>query len=313
MSVNDLQIILNKVGKKFSRLSLSITGGEPLLHPEIDKIVGVAVKSDPNLMLLSNLLLFDSEMAQKLSDKGLRNIQFTFFSAIPAEHKKNRGSDDLKPTLQAIIRAKKFKFALTAILLVTPFNLDNLTKTMTLLIEMGVSGFMINRYNAGYSGTTQTNFFLNPEQTLQLLETTNDFAAKWGLRISFGIVFPHCVMEKAHSHWKNLDFAFCPLGKPREEYNTIDYNGNLRGCNHLVTPIGNLLNQSWDEIFAGPAYRELVTKIEKPPEHCVNCQDWEVCRGGCRAAAETWTGSIANVDPWVLGFDKCKRNLERKD
>ena len=63
---------------------------------------------------------------------------------------------------------------------------------------------------------------------------------------------------------------------------TIDPWGNMRPCAHVPLTCGNLLEQSLEEIWHSAAMEAWRGKI---PEECIGCEEFEVCRGGCRATA----------------------------
>ncbi len=295
----DLRTILGRLSSTFSRIRLSLSGGEPLLHPRLFDLLPCVLACDPEATILTNLSHLDRPMATRLTKAGVRNLQFTFFSTIPEEHDALRGPGDFRRALTALITAREAGLALVAILIVTPGNLSHLRETMTLLAGMGVGNFMINRYNAGFRNQVTEGLFLDKMQLESLLATSEEFGSRWKGTLSFGIPFPPCVLPGKPEKWPHLSFSGCPIGRGQGEYSTIDCEGNLRACNHFQGKLGNLLRESWDEILEGEAYRGLLAVLETPPDFCRGCREWETCRGGCRAASETWNGTAAGVDPWV--------------
>lgn len=90
-----------------------------------------------------------------------------------------------------------------------------------------------------------------------------------GKLVRFGTPIPHCFAV-------NGSYG-CLAGIAQA---TIDPWGNVRPCNHAPLVCGNLLTQSLEEIWhsaAMEAWRKMI------PEECMGCEEFEVCRGGCRA------------------------------
>lgn len=300
LSPEDCGRILERLRRAHPGLRIAISGGEPLLHPRLEEIVEKVAAADPGFSLLSNLSLLTRDRASGLFERGLRNLQFTFFSVDPGEHDRLRQPGDARATLEGIVTAKRAGFQLTAILLVTPFNLQKLVPTMTMLAGMGVNGFMVNRFNAGSRAAPgQEDLFLRHDQILPFLREVEGFAATWKSPISLGIPIPPCTFSEPVSSFPHLLFSPCPIGSGQGEYFAISAVGDLRICNHHPRPIGNLLRQEWAEIMSGSDYRELLRVFAARPAFCGGCGVWEECRGGCRAAAETWDGDLSLVDPWV--------------
>ena len=77
---------------------------------------------------------------------------------------------------------------------------------------------------------------------------------------------------------------------------TVDINGNVRVCNHSPVIAGNIYEKPLYEILHSD-YVESWNNII--PEICKNCNWWEKCRGGCRAASEQIGTGLAEADPVV--------------
>jgi len=73
---------LNEAGT----LSLTLSGGEVLSHPDIAKILRKARELDFSITILSNLTLLSSELIKVFKETNPSLVQTSLYSTIPAEH-----------------------------------------------------------------------------------------------------------------------------------------------------------------------------------------------------------------------------------
>lgn len=306
LSVDNLQKIRKNLLKSNKRFSLGISGGEPLLHPDIEALLPLILEIDANANLLTNLSLLDRSKAQSLRKTGLKEIQITLFSPLPEQHNYLRNTDDFARTLEGIAILKETGFRIETILLVTEKNYQMTIPAMEMIKSLGIAGFMINRYNAGFpaGNADAESLFIRNKSFLNWIDELENFAAANNFQIPFAIPIPPCTLPE-NKVFPHLAFSFCPLGR-EAEYLTLSPNGDLRPCNHLPIILGNLCDQTIEEIIAGEEYQKLLRQINSPPPFCRNCAAWKSCRGGCRGAAFSWNGSIDQHDPWLDRVFACR-------
>ena len=75
----------------------------------------------------------------------------------------------------------------------------------------------------------------------------------------------------------------------------VDHRGIVHPCAAWPEPLGQLPQQSLEEIWAGPRRQSLCDHIAKTPDGCIGCTDLNTCFGGCRG----------------LGFHLNRQNGER--
>jgi radical SAM protein with 4Fe4S-binding SPASM domain len=73
----------------------------------------------------------------------------------------------------------------------------------------------------------------------------------------------------------------------------------MRICNHSPTILGNLTEQSFEEIWQHPLLQKFRNN-QIIPKECQSCKQKFECRGGCRAVAETYYGDILAPDPLMF-------------
>ena len=80
---------------------------------------------------------------------------------------------------------------------------------------------------------------------------------------------------------------------------TLDIAGNLRICNHSPVVIGNIYRDNFENMLTN----DYIEKWEKTvPEYCSDCDLFDRCFGGCRAAAEQLGLSLDNTDPVLNNY-----------
>ena len=299
LSLENLEKITANLRKSKDKLSIGISGGEPMLHPDFMEIVAEILKIDANANLLTNLTQLTKERAAKLKEIGLKSVQVTIFSPLPDQHNFLRGQDDFAKTMEGISVLRLANISIEAILLVTAFNADMVIPAIEMMNSLGINGFMINRYNASYpkGHKRSEELFLDKKKFLKMARELEDFAIKKEITIPFAIPIPPCVLPDKET-FPHLEFTFCPVGRDAE-YLTIGPSGKLRTCNHFPMILGDLCTQTIDEIIEQEPYANISKQINTPPVFCKGCVAWERCRGGCRAAAFSWSGDMKKPDPWV--------------
>ena len=102
---------------------------------------------------------------------------------------------------------------------------------------------------------------------------------------------PYCALPEHLKHYSE----YCHFGASRFY---IDINGNVLMCGMSRLQIGNILNETFEEMKRkSKIYCNHVCGVDVP-YYCKNCINFKKCRGGCRAAALACYNKIDGPDPY---------------
>ncbi len=102
--------------RQLGTFSLELTGGEPLLHPEICDLVGYARQLGfYKVMMISNAYLLSERKVQELNRAGLMELQVSVDGVTP-NPTTVKVLKPLLPKLKMLARVAKFKVVLSAVL-----------------------------------------------------------------------------------------------------------------------------------------------------------------------------------------------------
>lgn len=272
--------------------TISFTGGEPLLRPDIIDLISYAAKRT-NCNLVTNGTLMTDDLASQLTDAGVKVFEFTLLSADRHTHNALVGRDSFDQLLDGIASVRAAGGTVASTFVATRHNIECWAETLELNFALGVSGVLFNRFNLGGEGAARAADLTPTQAQLRTaLKIAQEGSRKYGMSISCGVPIPPCVIDRAH--YPDIHFSECAAGT-RNAYPAVDPLGNVRPCNHSALVLGNAFdNDIWDLLRSNEAM-EYASSV---PSECIGCKHVKKCRGGCRAAAEA-CGQAGKADPFV--------------
>lgn len=283
---------------------VSLTGGEPMLRPDIQRIVDFLVGRGAAVNLITNGSLLDAKAIAKLSPDKISVFELPLLSVEREVHDEMSGRvgafDD---STMAVAELKAAGETVVCVFVATCLNSHTWRETAELAIALGADGIMLNRFNPGGRGARNVDRLqLSPEEMSSVLATAQEISEQYDFPISCSIAMPPCLFDT--SRYPRLGFGFCAAGTDRAYY-TLDPTGNVRPCNHSMLILGNIRETGFWEMADSAPMADF--KIARP-EFCGGCAMEDKCLGGCKAAAEVCCGSPWKCDPFLAAFgDKaCK-------
>jgi len=76
----------------------------------------------------------------------------------------------------------------------------------------------------------------------------------------------------------------CNMGRDCRQYLVVEHNGNVYPCDFFVEPrfkLGNLMENSWEEMLESPLYKEFGKRKCASNEKCDECEWLGLCAGCC--------------------------------
>jgi radical SAM protein with 4Fe4S-binding SPASM domain len=277
---------------------VSLTGGEPLLRPDLGDIVAFLRNRDVSVNLITNgSLLTDTAIARLTPDK-ISIFELPLLSSDRAIHDRMSGSSGAFDRVTAAMAELKLRGArVVGVFVATRLNLPTWRETAELAIALGLDGVMFNRFNPG--GRGRDNIALlqaTPGELQAALDDADRISEQYDFPISCSIAMPPCLFDVGR--YKRLTFGFCAAGTERAYY-TLDPLGHVRPCNHSPTILGNILSSGFTELARSEKARAF---NEARPGFCAGCRLEMQCLGGCKAAAEACCGSPWDMDPYLGAF-----------
>jgi radical SAM protein with 4Fe4S-binding SPASM domain len=181
-----------------------------------------------------------------------------------------------------------------AVIVLTRFNADQIVDTVRFIDSLGIKRIMLNRYNIGGWGIHRPVEILPSEEQLKkAYREVSDEAVAKGLTVLSSVCTPVCILDP--KDYGGIQFSACSTDIAKRPV-TIDYNGDLRFCNHSPVVLGNIFRNTVEEIFNSPALNEWRDTV---PEFCKGCNDFSTCKGGCRAASQQCGKTLDTPDPII--------------
>lgn len=300
--------LLDKVLDETHCGHVTLTGGEPLLRQDLPQILDLLRERGVRVTVISNGRLLARPVVIDLLDHGVGLFELPLLSYRREVHDQLSGAPgalDAVLSAMADIRYQQGQFV--AVFVATRRNLPDLYETIQLAFAFGARGLMLNRFNPGGSGRVHVAGLLPTlTEMRQALSVADAAAAELGLPISCSIPIQPCLIDlDAYPH---LTFGFCAVGTDRA-YFTVDPLGNLRPCNHTPTILGNLVHERFADLVAS---ERLARFVEAVPPFCAPCAWHDVCRGGCKAAAQVCYGALDAEEPFLHNHRSAARPLDAR-
>ena len=284
---------LKKLLSQASVRHLSFSGGEPLLLSNVHDLVLLARFKGCKVNILTNGTLLTAEALDNFLSLGVSVFQIPLLSADASVHDSltslpgswGKALDALRRTGKAGIGA--------AVLVVTKVNAPGVAETLSLIAECGIRTVMVNRFNIGGNGIRNARELVPDRKTLQdAFAAAEAFAAaNPGMHLVSGVCTPLCYLDTAP--YPHIRFTKCSTdltGRPV----TVNYNGDVRFCNHSPRVLGNIYSRPIGDILGDPEINGWYAGV---PEECGKCLLLQRCGGGCRAASEQVHGTFSALDP----------------
>lgn len=279
---------------------VTFSGGEPLLRDDWRDILAFCRRRGLESILITNGGLLDAEALAFCLDHGVIMFELTLLGADTETHDRlTRTPGSWKQALAAMARLYKAGVSWCGVVVATRENIAQTRQTVEMIIALGATAVMFNRFNPGGEGARHLELLPSIEQVQEALAAVDELAAAYNLFASASIPIMPCLLDIRP--YRHISFGFCAAGRD-DAYYAIGPDGRVRPCNHTATVLGDLRTQRWAEIAASPALAAFTSTV---PQVCRPCPGLNACRAGCRAASEVCLGSLAEPEPWL------RANLER--
>ncbi len=294
MSAAEIRDLILKLKNEVKIGTIGISGGEPFVRDDILEIASSIADEEIALLILTNGTMLTREKVE--ATYLYSSYEVPILSYKREVHNRLVRAEAFDKTIKGIANICHYGGSWYASFVATKLNYADLMKTAELAIAFGTRGFMFNRLNLSEANIRYADLLMPTVDMLkENLDTLCSLADKYELPISLGVPIPPCLIDIRD--YPELHFGWCPAGREGSYY-TIDPRGNLRICNHSAVILGNLREESFNELADKPYVHKFRDAL---PRYCQNCESEfrDECRGGCKAASEVCYHTIDEVDPFV--------------
>jgi len=286
--------LLNAVKEWNRQACIHVTGGEPLLKPELFHLLNHLDRQSvvEELGIITNGLLMDRETVRRLSDfSKLRKIKISLDGADAETNDAIRSKGVFEKVMQNIsLTGQDKRFEIVVMFTVMKKNFRNLPSLFKLCQHSGIDGLIIERFIPLGKGKGVMNEVLNREE--------------WGEMIGMLTRF-FSIEEKDHSVLPYQAFQISFTGEEPELLGApcvvgvdglcIMPEGDVFPCRRFPISIGNLLETSLNQLWRQSGLLQELRQKGNLKGRCGRCGIKD-CRG-CRSLALAITGDYLAEDP----------------
>ncbi len=308
---------------------LTFSGGEPLLRKDLYAAVKRAKDEGILCTIASNGTLMTREVSEKLAKAGIRRVEIGLDGATAETHDFLRSKiGSFQATIEGIRNCASVGFdEIAATMTLHSKNVNELEETMNLAEKLGATRFYLNRLIPAGRGVQASYLDVGPREKIEALEALYKkfhnsivegsgiqcyargmtYYARLGHERSNGEVF---TVSEALSGYERMfqnkfglevskivrklatGFGGCSAGLT---YAGLSASGDLLPCVPAPIKLGNLLEQSLEEIWIHNELLNYIRDRKALKGSCKMCEYTGLC-GGCRYTAYITRGDWLGPD-----------------
>lgn len=275
-----------------------ITGGDPILHPQFWKLLGLMKEHHVPFTILGNPFHLNDEVCQKLKEYGCEKYQMSI-DGLKATHDWFRKPGSFDCTLSKVACINRAKIRSVIMTTVSKSNFLEVPGIMDAVVKAGVNVYAFARYVPS-GGDLDAS--LSAEEYRELLAVCDQKIKKYeaeGCETYFN--------KKDHL-WTLYEYEIGEFKIPNNAEKGMIYEGcNCGNCHITILPTGDIYacrrtgESKVGNIFEDRLADVWVTSMEQFRDYekfskCSKCELLAWCRG-CPAVAKGTNGSFYAADP----------------
>jgi radical SAM protein with 4Fe4S-binding SPASM domain len=280
MSTAQVKQVIDKIVDQAKAPTVSFTGGEPTLRPDLPELVAYARSRGLRVNLITNgILCAGADYVESLREAGLHSAQVSLEAADPDVHNRIVGNPDAwARTVQGLRNLKAAGIHTHTNTTINRLNRDHLEGLIDMLADMGqqyLSMNMVIRTGGGAAGCTggeddEIGYTSIGELVLRLKKHTESR----DMRFVWYSPVPYCLFNPAQH---GLGAQSCGAA---DGLLSINPAGEVLPCSSFEQGLGSLLHLDFQEVWQTRAAKYWRRKEFLPPL-CKGCDLADLCCGAC--------------------------------
>ena len=276
---------------------LILTGGEPLLRSDLDRIVTHATGLGLWVVLGTNGTLLTAARARRLNAAGIKGVGVSIDSLLPEAHDRFRGKAGAwAAAVEGVDAAVAAGIDTVIQVSINHWNVPEIPAFAEFAVAHGARA--VNFYFLVCTGRGQRHAELDPETAegvyRQLYDLQNRYRGRILVNAKCAPQFQRYVYQRDPDSPQLHTFqGGCPAAT---YYCRIDATGSLTPCPYIPESGGNLADAAFAHIWeTSPVFRRLRERTGLQGR-CGACEFQSIC-SGCRARALADLGDLMAEDP----------------
>ncbi len=285
-----------------------LTGGEPLLRPDIFEIAAYGTDKGLRMVMATNGTLVNPAVAKKMIESGIQRVSISIDGKDAHSHdafRQQKGAFD--GAMKGIEALKNVKMEFQINTTITANNLHQIKDILKLAKGIGAAAhhiFLLVPTGRGKDLAAQAITAADYEETLMWFYRES---MTCGIQLK-ATCAPHYFRIMHQKRPKGEK----PVKKPGGHFHEstrgclggitfcfISHTGQVQPCGYLELDCGNVKKKSFASIWENSEIFRNLRDYSKYEGKCGRCEFIKVC-GGCRARAYEATGDYLSEEPLCL-------------
>jgi radical SAM protein with 4Fe4S-binding SPASM domain len=276
LSLAEFKQIIHTIYAEAKVPSISFTGGEPTLRPEIligcteyAKALGMRVN------LITNGTLIDQAYAEKLLGAGLDSVQVSIEGTTATTHDTlvhHKGA--FEKSINTVKIFKKLGIHVHTNTTLNKKNAEDCIHLPEFVKELGLDRFSMNLVIPTGSSVFNDGLVINYTDVGDIIKQIQKKSAEHGIEFMWYSPIPLCMFNTITHDLGNKGCAAC------DGLLSVAPNGDVLPCSSYDQAVGNLIESDFSEVWEGKDAKYFREK-KFAHELCSSCDSLAACNGAC--------------------------------
>jgi heme b synthase len=307
LSTQEVFRVMDEIAS-FSKPVIIMTGGEPLLRPDIFDLASYGTAKGFRMVMATNGTLITEDIIQKMRASGLQRISISIDGPTAETHdafRKMNGS--FEGSLGGIEMVKKEGIEFQINTTITQVNLHLIPDILRLAVDLGAVAlhiFLLVPTGRGKELKDQEISALDYEKTLHWFYEQID-KVPLQLKATCAPHYYRILRQQAKKEKKNITPRTRGLDAMTRgclggiSFCFISHVGQVQPCGYLELNCGNVREKHFREIWEESTVFKNLRNTDGYQGKCGRCEFRKVC-GGCRARAYEISGEYMAEEPYCI-------------
>ena len=276
MSAAEIKEVLWKIFHQARVPSVSFSGGEPTLVPELPTLIRYAKELGMRVNLITNGTLITQDMANNLADHGLDSAQVSLEGVNAETHDMIVGQTGAyAKTLAAVTHLNAAGILTHTNTTISRANLAECEQFPRFVKKvLGLEKFSMNLIIPAGSGALHDRLLVPYREIGHFLERILDAGKQHGIEFMWYSPVPVRMFNSITHGLGNKGCSAC------DGLLSIGANGDVLPCASYDESVGNLLREDFSDIWQSTRAIWYRQKKFAHPE-CQKCEHFAICNGAC--------------------------------